>query len=325
MNKKSILEKFDRMFFADYLIIFVGCILYALSVVLFTSPNNIAPGGIIGISTMINFAFPFLPIGTMTLVLNVPIFLWGGLALGWKYLGRSLLGSTVSSLLMDLFNVFVDKGYMSPYSGDGMLVAIFGGLLCGVGLALIFYRGGSTGGTDIVSRIMHEKMPHVSQGNFILLVDALVVGVSAFVYGNIENALYAAICIFMNSKLIDTVLYGMSRNNGKLLFIVTSKYDDVTEAILSKIDRGVTLLDAEGGYQRDDKKVLLCAVRPQQVHRTNVLVHEIDPNAFVIITTANTIKGRGFYSYDEAPNPAVHGDKVFSSVNSADDNAQVKE
>lgn len=312
MSRKNIIEKFDKILFADYLIIFVGCVLYALSVVLFTSPNNIAPGGIIGISTMVNYAFPFLPIGTLTLVFNIPVFLWGGLALGWKYLGRSLLGSAISSVLMDFFNILIDKGYISPYFGDGMLVCIFGGLLCGVGLALIFYRGGSTGGTDIVSRILHEKMPHLSMGNLILLIDAVVVASSAFVYGNIENALYAAICIFMNSKLIDTVLYGVSRNNGKLLFIVTSKYDDVTEAILSKIDRGVTLLNAEGGYQRDEKRVLLCAVRPQQVHRTNVLVHEIDPNAFVIITTANTIKGRGFYSYDEAPNPPVYGDKKFT-------------
>ena len=153
------------------------------------------------------------------------------------------------------------------------------------------------------------QLPHFSQGNLILFIDALVITVSAFVYGNIENALYAAICIFMNSKLIDTVLYGMSRNNGKLLFIVTSEYEKVTDAILEKIDRGVTLLKAEGGFRRDDKRVLLVAVRPQQVHRTNVLVHEIDPNAFVINTTANAIKGRGFYAYDEAPNPRIHGKK----------------
>ncbi len=298
---------------ADYVIIFAGCVLYALSVVMFTAPNNIAPGGVIGVSTMLNYAFTFLPIGTLTLVLNIPIFLWGGLALGWKYLGKSVACSAVSSVLMDFFNVLIDKEVLAPYTGDGMLVAIFGGLLCGVGLALIFYRGGSTGGTDIIARIMHEKMPHVSQGNFILLIDALVVTTSAFVYGNIENALYAAICIFMNSKLIDTVLYGVSRNNGKLLFIVTAEYEEVTQAILEKIDRGVTLLKAEGGFHRDDKRVLLVAVRPQQVHRTNVLVHEIDPNAFVINTTANAIKGRGFYGYDEAPNPRIHGKKKSES------------
>lgn len=313
---KKITGKIDRMKFLDYLIIFVGCVLYALSVVIFTAPNNIAPGGVIGISTMINYLFEFLPIGTLTLMLNVPLFVWGGLALGWKYLGRSLLGSAVSSVLMDFFDVLIDKGYIQTYVGDGMLVSIFGGVLCGAGLALIFYRGGSTGGTDIVARIMHEKMPHVSQGNFILLVDALVVVSSAFVFGNIENALYATICIFMTSKLIDTVLYGVSRNNGKLLFIVTSRYDEVTEAIFSKIDRGVTLLNAEGGYMRDEKRVLLVAVRPQQVHRTNVLVHEIDPDAFIVSTTANAIKGRGFYGYNEEPNPPVYASRNMSALSS---------
>lgn len=306
--KKAVSKKI-RNAVADCLIIFVGCVLYAVSIVFFTAPNNIAPGGVIGVSTMLNYVFPFLPIGTLTLVLNIPIFLWGGFAIGWKYLGKSVACSAVSSVLMDFLDVLIDKGILTPYLGDGMLVAIFGGLLCGVGLALIFYRGGSTGGTDIVARIMHEKLPHFSQGNLILFIDALVITVSAFVYGNIENALYAAICIFMNSKLIDTVLYGMSRNNGKLLFIVTSEYEKVTDAILEKIDRGVTLLKAEGGFRRDDKRVLLVAVRPQQVHRTNVLVHEIDPNAFVINTTANAIKGRGFYAYDEAPNPRIHGKK----------------
>lgn len=309
---KKITDKFDHMKFLDYLIIFVGCILYSLSVVVFTAPNNIAPGGVIGISTMINYLFDFLPIGTLTLILNIPLFLWGGLAIGWKYLGRSLLGSAASSVLMDYFNILIDKGYMGTYVGDGMLVAIFGGVLCGTGLALIFYRGGSTGGTDIVARIMHDKMPHMSQGNLILFIDALVVTASAFVFGNIENALYATICIFMTSKLIDTVLYGVSRNNGKLLFIITAKYDEVTDAILSKIDRGVTLLNAEGGYMRDEKRVLLVAVRPQQMHRTNVLVHAIDPDAFIVSTTANAIKGRGFYGYNETPNPPVYGTKDLS-------------
>ena len=296
----------DKMFFADYVIMLFGCILYAASVVLFTSPNNIAPGGIIGISTMLNYLFDFLPIGTMTLVFNIPVFLWGGFALGWKYLGKSLYASIVSSLLMDFFNALIDKGFFSAYTGDGMLVSIFGGLMCGAGLALIFYRGGSTGGTDIASRILHERMPHISQGSFILLVDVVVVTISAFVYGNIENALYAIICIFVNSKVIDVVLYGMSRNNGKLLFIITSKYDEVTDAILNRIDRGVTLLDAQGGFRRDNKKVLLCALRPQQVHRTGVIVREIDPDAFVIITTATAIKGRGFYAFDKNEAPVVY-------------------
>lgn len=310
---KKVADNIDRLKFLDYLIIFAGCVMYALSVVIFTAPNNIAPGGVVGISTMINYLFSFIPIGTLTLIINVPLFIWSGIAIGWKYLSKSLLGSAVSSVLMDFFDILIDKGYMSTYVGDGMLVSIFGGVLCGAGLAFIFYRGGSTGGTDIVARILHEKMPHISQGTMILFIDAVVVVSSAFVFGNIENALYATVCIFMTSKLIDTVLYGVSRNNGKLLFIITSRYDEVTEAILSKIDRGVTLLNAQGGYMRDEKRVLLVAVRPQQMHRTNVLVHEIDPDAFIVSTTANAIKGRGFYGYNEAPNPPVYGTRDFST------------
>lgn len=299
-------KRADRIKFTDILIIFAGCILYTLSVVLFTSPNNIAPGGVIGISTLLNYTFEFLPLGTMTLVLNIPIFIWGGIALGWRYLSRSVICSVVSSVLMDTCSVFVDKGFLTPYIGDGLLVSVFGGLICGAGLALIFYRGASTGGTDIVARIMHVKSPHISQGKFMMGVDGLVVIISAFVYGNVENALYAIICIFVMSKAIDTILYGVSKNNGKLLFVVTSKYDEVTDTILRKVDRGVTLLKAEGGFRRDDKRVILCAVRSNQVHVTNQFIHQVDPEAFVIVTTANTIKGRGFYAYDEAPNPAVY-------------------
>ncbi|MBQ9742854.1 MAG: YitT family protein [Ruminococcus sp.] len=302
------IRKRDRLrFLLDYVVIFLGCMLYAVSIAFFTSPNNIAPGGIIGISTMINYLFDFIPLGTTTFVLNIPVFIIGFIFIGWKFLGRSLYATVISSVLIDIMDTLINNGIFSPYTGDGMLVSIFGGLLCGAGLALVFYSGGSTGGTDIISRVMHEKMPHISQGNLILGIDVCVIAISIFVYGNIENALYAIICIFVNSKVIDTALYGMSRNNGKLLFVVTSKYDEVTNAILSKIDRGVTLLRAEGGYRRDNKRVLLCAVRPHQVHHANLIVHDIDPDAFIIITTANTIKGRGFYGYDEAPNPAVHG------------------
>ncbi|MBQ8001597.1 MAG: YitT family protein [Ruminococcus sp.] len=314
MKRKAREKKIEKIGISDIIIIFAGCVLYALSIVLFISPNNIAPGGVIGISTLINYTFDFLPLGTMSLILNIPLFIWGFVVLGWKYLSRSVICTGISSVLIDLFNFVIDLGYIRPYTGDGLLVSIFGGLFCGAGLALIFYRGGSTGGTDIVARIMHEKTPHISQGNFMLSVDALVVLVSAFVYGNIENALYAIICIFVMSRTIDTILYGVSRNNGKLLFIVTSKYDEVTDTILRRVDRGVTLLKAEGGFRRDDKRVILCAVRSNQVHLTNQLVHQIDPEAFAIVTTANAIKGRGFYSYDESPNPAVHESLDVSST-----------
>ena len=294
--KKKLTAKSVRTFILDYLIIILGCFVYAISVALFSSPNDIAPGGVVGISILINHLLPMLPVGVLSLVLNIPLFIWGGIEIGWKYLSRSLSATVISSLMIDAFELEFVKNLVKPYTGNPILVCIFGGIICGAGMSLIFNRGGSTGGTDIVSRIMHKRKPHVSLGKFMLVCDAVVVAAAVAVYGNIENALYAIVFIFASSKIVDVIVYGFARNNGKLLFIVTAHYDEVTELILKEIDRGVTLLNAQGGYNKDDKKVILCAVRPNQVHQTTVLVHSIDPSAFVIVTTAGTISGEGFES-----------------------------
>lgn len=294
--KKKLTAKSVRTFILDYLIIILGCFVYAISVALFSSPNDIAPGGVVGISILINHLLPMLPVGVLSLVLNIPLFIWGGIEIGWKYLSRSLSATVISSLMIDAFELEFVKNLVKPYTGNPILVCIFGGILCGAGMSLIFNRGGSTGGTDIVSRIMHKRNPHVSLGKFMLVCDAVVVAAAVAIYGNIENALYAIVFIFASSKIVDVIVYGFARNNGKLLFIVTAHYDEVTELILKEIDRGVTLLNAQGGYNKDDKKVILCAVRPNQVHQTTVLVHSIDPSAFVIVTTAGTISGEGFES-----------------------------
>ncbi len=294
--KKKLTFKSVKTFVIDYAIILAGCFIYAVSMALFSSPNDIAPGGVVGISILINHVMPMLPIGIVSLVLNIPLFIWGGLEIGWRYLSRSLSATVISSVMIDAFELPAVASFIKPYTGNPLLVCIFGGILCGAGMSLIFNRGGSTGGTDIVSRIMHKKKPHVSLGKFMLICDAVVVAAAAVVYGNIENALYAIVFIFVSSKIIDVIVYGFARNNGKLLFIVTSHYDEVTELILRDVDRGVTLLNAQGGYNKDDKKVILCAVRPNQVHQTTVLVHSVDPNAFVIVTTAGTISGEGFES-----------------------------
>ena len=285
-----------KTFVIDYAIIILGCFIYAVSMALFSSPNDIAPGGVIGISILVNHLVPVLPIGLLSLVLNIPLVIWGGIEIGWKYLSRSLSATVISSIMMDAFELPAIRNIIKPYTGNMLLVCVFGGILCGAGMALIFNRGGSTGGTDIVSRIMHKRKPHVSLGKFMLICDAFVVAAAAVVYGNIENALYSIVFIFVSTKIIDIMVYGFARNNGKLLFIVTAHHEEITELILRDVDRGVTLLNAQGGYNKDDKKVILCAVRPNQVHQTTVLVHSVDPSAFVIVTTAGTISGEGFES-----------------------------
>ncbi len=272
----------------DYVVMFIGALLYATSVNTFTSPNNIAPGGLTGISTMLHFLFS-LPIGIMILVLNIPLFIWGAVENGRHFLTKTVVATIFVSLIIDVMEPFSYK-----YDGDSLLAAIFGGLLSGLGLAFIFFRGGTTGGTDIIARNLHKHYPHISMGTIILSCDAVIIISAAFVYHSLESALYAVITIFVSTKVIDTVIYGIAHDNGKLMFIVTNKHEELSQKIIEKVNRGVTLLDAHGAYSNDDKKVLLCAVRPSQVHKIKAFVNSVDENAFIIVTTANAISGKGF-------------------------------
>ena len=274
----------------DYVIIFVGAVLYATSVNTFTAPNDIAPGGLTGVSTMLHYLFS-LPIGVMILVLNIPLFIWGAIENGKKFLTKTIVATVFISVLIDVMEPFSFK-----YEGDTLLASVFGGLLSGLGLAFIFFRGGTTGGTDIVARNIHKRVPHISMGTVILSCDALIIASAAFVYHSIESALYAVITVFVSTKVIDTVVYGIAHDNGKLMFIVTDKFEELSKTIMEQVGRGVTLLDAHGAYSNDTKKVLLCALRPSQVHKTKVIVNSVDENAFIIVTTANAISGKGFAS-----------------------------
>ena len=265
-----------------------GSFLLALSICMFTAPNNIAPGGISGISTMINYKTG-LPIGTMSLVLNVPIFIWAFWELGFREVLKSVIATVISSGAIDLLTVAVQ-----PYKGNPMLAAIFGGVLQGIALALVFMRSATTGGTDLIARLLGRHMRFFSIGKLMLCVDGLIVAVSAVVYHSIENALYAVITIFVCSRLIDTILYGTDIGTGKILFIISSKNDEIAQAILSDVDRGVTLLKSRGAYSGKDGAVLLCAVRRLEVIKVEDLVIKMDPDAFLIVDDAGEITGNGF-------------------------------
>lgn len=273
---------------ADYSIIAVGALLYAVAVNVFTAPNNIAPGGLTGVATMLNFLFG-LPIGTMIFIMNIPLFIWGAVVNGKRFLAKTIIASFLLSVFIDTTVLFIPQ-----YKGDQMLASVFGGLTSGVGLALIFYRGGTTGGTDIIARNIHKKLPFVSMGNIILAADAVVIAAAGFVFGSLESSLYAVISIFVSTKIIDTIVYGVAGDNGKLLFVITSQPHEIANTLMEKIDRGITLLDAHGGYKYDEKKVIMCAVRPQQVHKASMIVRNLDKDAFIVVTTASAIKGNGF-------------------------------
>ena len=205
----------------DLALIALGSLLFALSVVIFSAPNDIAPGGVTGLATMLNYLFR-LPIGVMSVAINIPLLLIGWKRLGHRFLLRTLLGLLLSSAMTDLLALF-----MPAFRGEPMLVCLFGGALAGLGLGLILSRGATTAGSEIVGRLLEQRFPHVPIGRLILLVDAAVVLLSAAVYRQLESPLYATVFIFVSSLVTDRVVYG--GRAGRMAMILTSRQPELTE------------------------------------------------------------------------------------------------
>ncbi len=263
----------------------LGSLLFACSVNIFTAPNGIAPGGITGAATLIR-EVSGAPIGVMSIVLNVPLFIWGIRARSAKSMLKSAVAVALVSVAIDL-----TAPLLPVYQGDGMLVAIFGGVLSGAGLALIFLRGGTTGGTDLAASLLARRVPHIPVGQLLILIDMPIVLLSAIVFHSIESPMYAIIVIYLTSKVIDGVLYGA--DSGKLLYVVSSENERIKREILL-LPRGVTELYARGSYTGRNFEVLLVAVRRAEVYRVRQIILAADPNAFVIAAEASQIMGEGF-------------------------------
>lgn len=283
MDKKKIKNLLlDALFFT------LGSFLHAVSVNVFTAPNQIAAGGLTGISTLLNYLFD-LPIGTMSLLLNVPLFIWGFYEMGFAFLAKTGVAMLMSSIMIDL-----TVGLLPAYTGNILLTTMVGGVFAGVGLGLIFIRGTTTGGTDLAANLIQRRISHFSLGKILLVIDFLVVLASAFVYGNIESPFYAVIVIFVSTKVIDAVLYGTDVGNGKMLFIMSPMAREISQKIIIELDRGVTALKSRGCYSDTEGETLLCAVRRQEVHHIYDIVHSIDPDAFIMVGEAGEIRGEGF-------------------------------
>lgn len=272
----------------DAVLFLIGSLLYAASVNIFTAPNNIAPGGLTGVATMLNYVFG-LPIGTMILVMNIPLFILGFFVFGFQFVIKTVIATALSSVVID-----ATAGIMPQYTGQPLITVAFGGVLAGLGLGLILMRGGTSGGTELAANLLTKRFPHISIGKLIMVLDVTVVLVSAWVYREFESPLYAILVIFITSRVIDAVLYGTSLGTGKMMFIVSPKNKEIARAILTRMERGVTELKARGGYSGAEGEVLLCAVRRQEVYKVYGLVHGIDPDAFIIVGDAGEITGEGF-------------------------------
>ena len=272
----------------DMLLFIAGSALYSLSVNIFTLPNHIAPGGLTGVGTLINYLSGF-PVGVSVILMNIPLFFFGV-----KILGREFFIKTVAATLLS--SVFIDIGgtFLPGYGGDHILAAIYGGVLSGAGMSLIFIRGGTTGGTDILAKLIKHTFPHLSIGHIILALDAVILMGAAIVYKSIDSALYAIIVIFVSTTIIDRSIYGVG--SGKVIYIFSKKSEQIAAQITEQLKRGATLLKTTGAYSGDDRKVVMCALRRHEVFGLKKIVLDIDPTAFVIVGDVGQVMGKGFNS-----------------------------
>lgn len=271
------------MIIMDYAYIIIGSIAVALAFRLFLFPNEIASGGISGISTIIGHMFGVEPAITQWLF-NVPLFIAGVIFLGRKFGAKTLVGTILVPLV-----VYLSRN-MEPVTNEPFLAALFGGIGVGIGLGLVFRGKASTGGTDLAAQIVH-KYSGLSLGVCVLILDGFVVLSSAFAF-NIELALYALISLYVTGKTIDLVQVGLSY--AKVALVISNDPDRIRHAIINDLDRGVTKLSGSGGYTEDERPVLMCVVNQTEVTKLKELVRSHDQHAFVIVTDANEVLGEGF-------------------------------
>ncbi|MCM1189381.1 MAG: YitT family protein [bacterium] len=269
----------------DYLVITAGAVLYAASVSFFLDPNALAPGGVTGIAIILNH-ITGLDTGTWLLMINIPILALGMWKFGWRFILSTMYCTALTSLCVNLF------APLGAVTEDPVLAALAGGSLMALGLGLVLKSGATTGGTDIIIKLLRLRYPYLKTGNLFLITDAVIVAASAFVFQDIDVALYAGVVVFINSVLLDMVLYG--RDGAKLIFIISDYHEAITKRILEELDIGVTYLSGNGAYSGKEKKVIMCVMKKQLSPKAEEIVREEDPGAFIIVTGATEIFGEGY-------------------------------
>ena len=272
----------------------VGSFIFGAGYAIFLGPNDLNAGGISGLSAIIvqlinpNGTIPLISVGILTICINLPLFAIGGVKIGKRFFFGSLLGLGLSSMVMDYLPIALTL--------EPLLAALYGGVVTGFGLGLVFMAGTSTGGSDIVVRLVKLKAKNTNIGVIAMAFDVFVVTLTGLVFKNIENALYTGITAFLCSKVIDMVVYGF--DNTKTAMIITKEYEKVAQAIGKELGRGATYLYSQGTYSLTEGKVVLVAVYPRQVAELKELV-EIDPSAFIIVQEAHQVLGDGFAKHSK--------------------------
>lgn len=268
-----------------YAAIIAGCLVYAAGIAIFLDPNGLAPGGVTGIAIMISYATK-IPTGTLVLIINIPLLIIGAWKFGRGFLMYTAVSTVLSSLMINWLSA------ISLGITDKLLCGIVGGALLAVGMGIVFKCGGTTGGSDILVKLLRLKYRHLRTGTLFAVTDTIIVAVSALVFKNIENALYAGIALAVSSMVLDLVLYGP--DEAKSVFIISDRAEDVAKRILEELDIGVTYLQGRGAYTGAEKQVLLCAMRKALFPKVRNIVQQEDPEAFMIVSSATEIFGEGF-------------------------------
>lgn len=263
----------------------IGSCIMAMAVSLFLLPNELSTGGFSGLATILYYLLK-IPMGTTILILNIPLFIFSGLRIGKEFFIKSIIGTISLSLFIDFFNKF------ETVTHDNLLACIYGGVLVGIGTAVILKNNSSTGGSDLLTRIFKKYKPTLKSGNIITVIDIIIVLLNVIFFKKIEIGLYSAIAIYLMGKMIDILFEGIYFT--KLLFIISNDNEEIAYRIQNDIKRGVTGIFGKGMHTNSNKLVLMCAVRRNDISSVKQMVKKIDENAFIIVTNSREVLGRGF-------------------------------
>lgn len=267
----------------------LGSALFSAGFALFLMPNEMSSGGISGLAMVIVELLGVGSVGGLTILFNLPLFLLGGMKIGKRFFMGSALGTVVSSVLIDALAT------LPAPEVEPLIAALYGGVICGLGLGIVFVSGTSTGGSDILIRLLKLRWRNVPIGQISICFDAVVVVLTGLVFRNVSNALYTGVTVFLTGKVIDAVVYRFDYS--KVVLIISPEYEAIAQAIGDKLYRGATFLHGEGSYSHKNTKVVLAAVKRQQLTELKELVMELDPDAFVIVQEAHQVLGDGFARY----------------------------
>lgn len=274
----------------DYILVLIGTSLLALSTTMFLNQHNLVIGGVVGIAILVdglssaNFGF-HIPLWLTNIVLNIPLLIMGIRLIGKKFILRTI----ISTIFLSIALYFTE--YIPVPTDNLLLSSIYGGIFAGIGIGLVAYGGGSTGGTDLLSRIIRHYRSDITHGNILFVIDLIIVVLGFYTFG-VEKGMYAIFAIYASTKIIDRIIEGF--RIGRTLYIISNRCEEISEAILKEINRGTTYIKAKGGFNKKDRDMLMCVIRKRQILKVKRIISKIDKDAFVVVNDAVEVLGEGF-------------------------------